>query len=335
MQKFAKFLVEKRIILFSISVALAILFSFFISSVNINKDNTKYLDKESGMSQGLTIIEEEFPPMEVKDSFQIMFEGLTISEKEKIYEELQEFDGVESVTFDINSEKYNSKSYTMYLVNTKYVMDSNKVNSVIRDMKDNYKDTYFVETYYSGGYMDVLDLLIPMAVVLMLIILFIMCKSYFEPFLILVSIAVAILINMGSNIIFPSVSEMTFSIAAVFQLVLSIDYSIMLIHRFEQAYELLEDKNPEVAMMNAIKTSFTSILSSSMTTIVGLLVLLLMTFTIGTDIGLVLSKGVLFSLICVFTVMPTMILWCYKLLFITDKATLKARKNNLGGAANV
>jgi predicted RND superfamily exporter protein len=202
-------------------------------------------------------------------------------------------------------------------------------------MKMEYQDKYFVETYYSGGYMDVLDLLIPMAVIIMLVVLFIMCKSYIEPFLIIVSIAVAILINMGSNIIFESVSEMTFSIAAVFQLVLSIDYSIMLIHRFMQEYEVLEEKNVTIAMQNSIKYAFKSITSSSITTIVGLLVLLFMSFTIGTDIGLVLSKGVFFSLICVFTVMPTMIMGCHKLLFTTNKQYLAECRKNAGGVENV
>ena len=151
------------------------------------------------------------------------------------------------------------------------------------------------------------------------------------------SIGVAILINMGSNIIFESVADITFSIAAVLQLVLSIDYSIILLHRYQQEYELSQDKNKVEAMINAVLNAIRSIMSSSATTVVGLLVLLLMSFTIGTDIGLVLSKGVFLSFICVFTVMPTMIIWCSDLLLKTDKTYLKQQRLALndGGESNV
>ena len=333
MKILAKFLVEKRLILFTISIALAILFSFFIGSVNINKDDTKYLAADSNMAQGLKIMEKEFPTIELKDSFQIMFEGLTTTEKLEIEKELKEFYGVESITFDPESSEHNSKTYTMYIVQTKFVKDTDKVAAVMNEMTNAYKNQYYVETYFAGGQMMVLDVLIPLAVVLGLIVLFIMCRAYVEPFLIIISICISILINMCSNIIFEIVSEMTFSIAAVFQLVLSIDYSIMLIHRYKQEYDKLEIKNSSMAMQNAIAGSFTSIISSSMTTVVGLLVLLLMSFTIGADIGLVLSKGVLMSVICVFTVMPTLIVRFHDLLYKTDKEYLKAKKQ--GGAINV
>lgn len=334
MNALAKFLVEKRFILFAISVALAILFSFCISSVTLNKDDTKYLDPDSGMSQGLKIMEQEFPVVELKDSFQIMFEGLTQSEKIEMAEKLAEFDGVESVTFDPDSREHNSKTYTMYIVNTEHVKSYDKVKVIMNSMIDTYKDQYYVETFYGGSNVGVLDVLLPLAAVIGLLMLFMMTKSYIEPLFILISIAIAILINMGSNIMFESVSEMTFSIAAVLQLVLSIDYSIMLIHRFEQEYERQEIKDANIAMQNAIVGSFSSIVSSSVTTIVGLLVLLLMSFTIGRDIGLVLSKGVFLSLICVFTVMPSIIIWGHQLLFKTNKQYLKNKRLE-GGTANV
>ena len=175
-----------------------------------------------------------------------------------------------------------------------------------------------------------------MAVTIGVIVLLLLCKSYFEPVLLLTSIGVAILINMGSNVIFESVSDMTFAIAAVFQLVLSVDYSIMLMHRYEQEYDLLGRTNKKKAMRNAIVNAFGSIFSSSFTTIVGLLVLLLMSFTIGADIGLVISKGVFFSLVCVFTVMPTLILWFDEIVFKLKKDNFKKREvKTEGGAENV
>jgi predicted RND superfamily exporter protein len=120
MNKLSTILVKQRKVFFTISIVFAILFAFCISSVNLNKDDTKYLAQDSNMSQGLKIIEEEFPPIELRDGFQIMFEGLTASTKLEIYKELKDFPGVENVTYDPESSEYNSKTFTMYVVETKY-----------------------------------------------------------------------------------------------------------------------------------------------------------------------------------------------------------------------
>ncbi|MBO7274405.1 MAG: MMPL family transporter, partial [Clostridia bacterium] len=304
---------------------LAFFCALLIPKVTINKDQSKYLAKDSNMNQGLEIMKEEFPVIELKDSFQIMFEGLTHTERQAIHQELIEFEGVESVDYDVDSIDHNSKTFAMYVVHTDYVGDNDKVSAIIKQMHNRYEDTHTVYSYYSGAQLDVLDRLIPMAIIVGVIILLLMCKSFFEPVLLLVSIGVAILINMGSNVIFESVSDMTFSIAAIFQLVLSIDYSIMLLHRYQQEFELLGKQNKPKAMRNAIVNAFGSVSSSSLTTIIGLLVLLLMSFTIGRDIGLVISKGVFFSLICVFTVMPSLILWFDDVVVKLDKNNLKKR----------
>lgn len=323
MKKLANILVKHRLFFFVASVIAALLCALLIPKVTINKDQSKYLAKDSNMSQGLEIINKEFPVVELKDSFQIMFEGLTPSQKESIHKELSEFDGVTSVDYDLNSVEHNSKTFSMYIVHTEYAGDNDKVSSIIKKMHNIYEDTYNVYSYYTGAQLDVLDKLIPMAIIVGTIILLLMCKSFFEPVLLLVSIGIAILINMGSNVIFESVSDMTFSIAAIFQLVLSIDYSIMLLHRYQQEYELLGRQNKPKAMRNAIANAFGSVSSSSVTTIVSLLVLLLMSFTIGKDIGLVISKGVFFSVICVFTVMPSLIIWFDDLVVKLDKENLK------------
>lgn len=337
MKAIARFLVEKRFVFFTVSVILAVVFGVMTFSVNINSDQTKYLAQDSDMRKGLEIINSEFPAAELKDSFQIMFENLTESQKPIILQKLKTYDGVTSVDYEQDSSDYNTKTYTMYIVHTDYVLNANKVNAIINTIKDELGKQYTLHTYYSGGYMDVLDTLIPLAVSIMLVLLLIMCRAYIEPVLLLVSIGVAILINMGSNIIFESVADITFSIAAVLQLVLSIDYSIILLHRYQQEYELSQDKNKVEAMINAVVNAIGSIMSSSATTVVGLLVLLLMSFTIGTDIGLVLSKGVFLSFVCVFTVMPTMIIWCSDLLLKTDKTYLKQQKlaKQNGGESDV
>lgn len=336
MKKIAHFLVEKRVVFFTVSVILAIVFACMIPFVTVNSDNTKYLAANSDMRKGLDIINTEFPAADLKDSFQIMFQNLTETEKTKVLEELKRFDGVTSIDYESNSSNYNTKTYTMYLIHTDYLNEPNKVGAIIDSMEKHFKDHYTVYTYYSGGYMDVLDILFPLAISIMLVLLFLLCRSYLEPALLLISIGVAVLINMGSNIIFESVSDITFGIAAVMQLVLSVDYSIMLLHRYQQEYDLLGRKHRKKAMARAIVNSISSIWSSALTTIVGLLVLLLMSFTIGRDIGLVLAKGVALSFITVFTVMPTLIIKFSDLLYKTNKDYIKQQKLlRDGGEENV
>ena len=327
MKKLANLLVQHRLIFFVVSVAAAIFCATLIPKVTINKDQSKYLAKDSSMSQGLEIINSEFPLVEVKDSFQIAFQNLTPTEKLAICDELKLVPGVTGVEYDPDSVDYNTKTYTMYIVSTEYSYDSDKVSAVINQIVDTYSD-YTVHYYYSGAVLDVLDKLIPMALSIMIIFLLLISKSLLEPFLLIVSIGVAVLINMGTNVIFESVSDMTFAIAAVFQLVLSIDYSIMLLHRYQYEYNQLGRINKQKAMRDAILNSFGSVSSSSVTTIVGLLVLLLMSFTIGKDIGLVISKGVFFSLVCVFTVMPSLIIWSSDLVYKFDKKNLKNLLNS-------
>lgn len=340
MRKIANALVKYRLFFFVASVILALVGALLIPQVTINKDQSKYLAKDSNMSQGLEIINKEFQVVELQDSFQIVFEGLTPTQKEAVHQELTQFEGVTSVDYNIDSINHNSKTFSMYIVHTEFVGDNDKVSAIIDRMHDHYQDIYNVYSYYTGAQLDVLDKLIPMALIVGAIVLLLMCKSYFEPVLLIVSIGIAILINMGSNVIFESVSDMTFSIAAIFQLVLSIDYSIMLLHRYQQEYALLGRTNKPKAMRNAIENAFGSITSSSLTTVVSLLVLLLMSFTIGKDIGLVISKGVFLSVVCVFTVMPSLILWFDDMVDRLDKNNLKASiqerlAQNRGGDANV
>ena len=334
MKAIAQFLVKSRKILFALSLIAAIVCTLLIGSVTVNSDQTKYLASDSEMRKGLEIINSEFPVVELKDSFQLMFERLTESEKLEIYEKIKTYDGVASVDYDINSADYNTKTYTMYIVHTDYVLEANKVHAVVKGITDDFKGEYTLHSYYSGGYMAVVDKILPIAGTIMIVLLLVMCRSYIEPVLLLTSVGLAVLINMGSNVIFESVSDITFSIAAVLQLALSTDYSIILLHRFQQEYESLGSTNKEKAMVNALVQSASSISSSSATTIAGLLVLLLMSLTIGADIGLVLAKGVFLSYICVFTVMPTMIIWLADLLKKTDKNYLKQKKLARNGGEN-
>ena len=324
MKKIANFLVDKRIFFFIGSIAIAIVCIVLMNFVTVNEDMTEYLPKDSAMREGLEIMENEFPNTVQNEGFKIMLEDLTDEQKTAVKDKLAAYEGVESVDYDLTSEDYNKDEYTLFVINTTYT-DIEKATELLNNMTEELEKDYTVYTYYVNVSDSVLGILLPLALGIFILILVVLSKSYIEVFLLLAGIGFSIIINMGTNVIFPSVSDMTLSIASILQLVLSIDYSVMMFHRYEQERELLEGKDNVQAMKNAIKNAFSSISSSAFTTIVGLLVLLLMSFTIGADMGLVMAKGILCSLICVFTVMPTLILWCDKLLKTTNKAYIREK----------
>jgi predicted RND superfamily exporter protein len=144
------------------------------------------------------------------------------------------------------------------------------------------------------------------AFVIIFIILFISMDSFIEPILFFVGIGVAIVLNMGTNSFFKDVSYNTHSIASIIQLAVSMDYSIFLLHRYIEEKKENPDKNK--AMIIAIKKTLSSILASSLTTVGGFMALTFMNYEIGRDLGLVLSKGVFFSLLTVITLLPILIL---------------------------
>lgn len=145
-----------------------------------------------------------------------------------------------------------------------------------------------------------------------LIILFLMTKSYWEPVIYLMTIGSAVIINMGTNIFMGGISYMTQGVASVLQLALTMDYSIFLLNRYRREKKSGLDNNE--AMISAIKHSLSPISASSLTTIASFVALMFMSYRLGLDIGLVLTKGVVISMLSVFMFMPALILYTDKLI---------------------
>ncbi len=158
--------------------------------------------------------------------------------------------------------------------------------------------------------------IIVIAVPIALVILMLATKSWFEPILFMVVIFIGIVLNTGTNAVFQDVSFLTQAVGAVLQLAVSMDYAIFLLHRFSDYRE--EGHSIEQAMKLAMVKSFTPISSSALTTLFGFLTLIFMRFRIGPDLGLVLAKGIAFSLFSVFFLLPVLTVYTYK---IIDKTT--------------
>ena len=150
-----------------------------------------------------------------------------------------------------------------------------------------------------------------LAVIISVIVLLISIESTFIPVIFLISIGIGILFNLGTNIIFGEISYITKALAAVLQLGVTMDYSIFLMHRYEEEVIKYDDKKE--AMAEAISTTMLSISGSSLTTIAGFLALCAMDLTIGKDIGIVMAKGVVLGVIMFCNCLPALILTFDKL----------------------
>ena len=328
MRKVTDFIIEKRNYVLTIFIILSVVCLYLSTKVHINYDLTEYLPSTSETRIGMDIMNDEFPELDTI-ALNVMFKDLSTEDKNKIKDELENIEGVSSVAFD-DSDKYNKDEYTLYEITVDGADDSKNAANVYKSVKDNYKD---YEVYTSGEVATrnapVLNIaVIALAIFCAMIILIIMCDSYVEPFLFLFVIGLAVFLNKGTNIIFSSVSNITTSICAILQMALSMDYSIMLMNRYTQEKE--HTKNKEEAMKNALYHSFGSISSSSVTTIVGLLALVFMSFTIGRDLGIVLAKGVIFSLISIFLALPALILMFDSLIEKTQKKHFTMKLDWLG-----
>ena len=317
MQKIAAFIVKKRRLLLVVMLALAVVCAALMPFVGINTDMTKYLPDSSQMKIGMDRMNEAFPNVTETYTIRVMFRGLDARDKLAIREQLAEIPNVDSVAYEPDSDDYNRGDATLYKLTTQYDYKSDEEAQIERDVADRF-DGYDVSVRSDDtSTPDIPPIVFILSIVLVTTILLIACPSYFEPVLFLITIGIAVLINQGTNIFLGETSDVTASISAILQLALSMDYSIILMNRYRQ--ELQADPDRDAAMTRALTAAFGSITGSSVTTIVGLLMLVFMRFKIGMDLGIVLAKGVLCSLLCVFTVLPGLILWADKLVRKTTK----------------
>ena len=325
MRKVTDFIVKARYVFLTLFVILAIFSLYLGTKVNINEDIMKYLPETSEIKIGKDIMDEEFIEQD-SSILNVMFKGLSDTEKEDTLKKLESINGVSSVLYE-NTDEYNRDKYTLYVLNVDDYDHSKTAENVYNEVNEMKPEAMSGSIY--SEWKPVLQIwIVVVAIAMAMIILTILSESYIEPWLYLISIGVAVFINKGTNIIFPSVSNITDSIVAILQLALSMDYSIMLSNRYRQEREKEKDKTK--AMKNALYNSFKAISSSSITTVVGLLALVFMSFTIGRDLGLVLAKGVVLSLVSIFFCLPGLLVLCDKLIMNSKKKTINFSLKGLG-----
>ncbi|MBR4499316.1 MAG: MMPL family transporter [Paludibacteraceae bacterium] len=289
-------------ILFAITVALSIVAGIMMFHVNVNADMTKYLPDNSQMKRGLEIITSEFgssAQMSGAD-VHVMFEGVRPKEIPGIRTLLEAYPDVQSVTYRYS----NDSTHTVFDLDVPKSVDQKELG---KQISTRFGGNCVVETSQDGATPPMSVMII--AAVMIMLVLFVMAQSWFEPVVILVTALLAIVLNMGTNALLPSVSITTNFIGSILQAVLSLDYCIVLLNRYRQEQDEHTDRRTAVIAANrAIRKAAPSILSSAFTTVVGLLMLCFMRLKIGADMGIVLAKGVVCSLICTFTAMPALML---------------------------
>ena len=305
MKKLSDFLINRRYVTASIMLAIAVICGVLATTVPVNRDRTKYLADDSNMKQGLSIMESEFPEAEEKSSVRVMFDGLDAEQISDVKARLEAIPNVSSVTCDPSSEEYNKGGHTLFVVGSSfdYSTDGEKaIENAIRDGFPEFTMSYRNDDIQST---EIPFWLIPTALALVVIILLVMSDSWLDPVLLLIPTGVAVAINMGTNVFFPYIDGLTSSVGPILQLVLSMDYSIILLSRYRREKEKTGDKVG--AMKTALAGSLSSVASSSLTTVAGLLALVFLSFKLGPELGIVLAKGVFISMLCVFTILPALI----------------------------
>ena len=281
--------------------------------VNVNADMTKYLPDDSQMKSGLEIITSEFgssAQMSGAD-VHVMFEGMRPNEVPGIRTLLEGYPDVHSVTYRYSADS----THTVFDLDVPKSMDQKALG---KQISTRFGGNCVVETSQDGATPPVSVIVI--AAVMIMFILFLMAQAWFEPVIILVTAGLAIALNMGTNALLPSVSITTNFIGSILQAVLSLDYCIVLLNRYRQEQDEHTDKQTAgIAANRAIVKAAPSILSSAFTTVVGLLMLCFMRLKIGADMGIVLAKGVVCSLICTFTAMPALMLLFRRTINFTAK----------------
>lgn len=318
------FIVNKHRLIEKIFIVLILLSLICLPFINVNYDLTEYLPASAPTKQGINLMEQEFG---YPGTARVMLEDVTLYQAKVYKDQMQAVDGVDQVMWcDTGGSIYQSSDFIDYSSLDDYYKDGCAVMDItfvegdtsrrtekaidqLREIcgeKGRFVGTAVQDYALSVNLVKEINMAMILAVVCIALILTLTTTSWFEPVLFLVIMGIAILINSGTNIFIGTISFMTKSAAAILQLAIAMDYSIFLLHSFTK--EKAAGQETSQALVNAVRHSVSSIMASGATTIVGFLVLCLMKFSIGFDLGIVLAKGIVISLITVLFLMPALIL---------------------------
>ncbi len=311
MRKVASVIVDRRVIILVAFLVAGVYCGLSLDRVKVDSDITAFLPAETDTRRGLTIMEEEFTTYA---SASVMIANTTYERALTIADEIAEVDHVTGVTFDDSSAHFVDSSALFTISFDGDTYDENVISAMnevlaLTASYDTYTSSEIGKDLSASIASEMLGVLILAAVVIVGVLLF-TSRSYFEVVVYFGVFVMSALLNMGTNFWLGTISSITNSIAVIMQLALAIDYAIIFSHRYQDEIENFPTERE--ALIEALAKSIIEISSSSLTTISGLAALMLMQFRLGYDLGLVLSKGIICSMISVFLLMPGLIAFSFK-----------------------
>lgn len=326
MERIIERMLRCRVIIIAIFLVAAVVCAVLSLFVGVNYNLMDYLPDEAPSTIALDVMNEEYT--KGAPNARVMLRGVTIPEALTYKEQIKKIDGVEEITWLDDTENIyepiefmDSDTVADYYVNNNALFTVTLNEDKQTEALDAIKAIAGDKGVYSGTAVESvaaqqlttieISKIIKIVVVLIFAVLLLTTTSWFEPILFLVAIGLAILLNRGTNIIFGEISFVTNAAGAILQMAVSMDYSIFLVHRFADCRRRYPDDIMH-AMTIAVKESIGSVLSSGLTTVLGFAALILMRFKIGPDMGLVMAKSIVMSLISVLIFLPCITLCTYK-----------------------
>ncbi len=325
MRKFYKNILNHPKIIIVTFVLLTLAGLLLQNMVSVNYDMKDYLPKDSSSTVSLDLMQSEFEGG--IPNVRVMVQNVSVTQALEYKEKLLACTGVTDVmwlddaadiyqpfgTLDSDTVdtyyKDNTALFTVTIDGEKRIEAVDAIREIIGD--ENAMSGEAVSTALATtSIIAEINKIAAIAIAFVFLVLLVTTPSWLEPLVVMAGLGVAIAINSGSNIIFGEISFVTNAAGSILQLAVSLDYSVFLMHRFEEC--LKDNPNPKEAMVEALCKSTSSILSSGLTTVIGFFALIFMRFGIGPDLGLALAKGVAISLITVFVFMPVLILALHK-----------------------
>ena len=324
MNKVSKAIAQSRMLILVIAFLLLIPSVLGYLKTDVNYDILGYLPDELDTRIAQSILKDDF---DCGSLGMLIVENMEDKEVSKLKEEVKKVEGVNDVIWiddaiDLSVPKeilpedirdiFYSENSTLMIIKFAGTDASTETEKALSDVRKIAGKQAFLSGV-AGVIKDTKDLAnketpiyVLIAVILSIIILSITMESYVIPIVFLSSIGIAIIYNMGSNVIFENISYVTKALSAVLQLGVTMDYSIFLLHRYDEERESRENKVE--AMANAIEATIESVVGSALTTVAGFLALCVMDLALGKDIGLVMAKGVVIGVICTITILPALVL---------------------------
>ena len=344
MKKISKFIINNKTKVLIISCILLVLSFIGMKLTTINYNILVYLPSEIDTIKGQDILTDEFnmgsysivvaenlSPKEILNLKDKITKVKGVNEVLSIYDVLGTNIPIDVLPSEIKDKIHKDNTDLMFITFKYSTSDERTINAVeeIRNITDH----KLMQGGMSSMVLDTMNLsneeitvYVIIAVVLCLLVLELSLDSYVVPILLLANIGMAIMFNFGTNVFLGDISYITKALVAVLQLGVTTDYSIFLYHAYEDKKEKM---SKEEAMEEAISETFTSVVGSSLTTIAGFLVLCTMKLTLGTDLGIVMAKGVLLGIISVLTIFPSLLLFFDKLVTKTKHKKLMPNFNKI------